>query len=227
MTNPVVDALDQAAHRIGVSLSGHASTALERMYHDAGRRTEAVATRVADADEANSRALLQIAEGIGQRDATLAVARHGQSAAALNTDRAVLRQRFEQILGPLDTGRVEQSAKLFNPAERRIADLLAAEGHTVEALAESRLPGVRTPDALVDTVRTESKACDPGAGACTVKNALNSAKGQATDAIVDARGSGLSPSAAQDSVAQFLRNNPPDRMTSIRIIGDDYEISWP
>jgi hypothetical protein len=197
------------------------------MYHEAGQRTEAIAKRVAAVDEANSRALLQIAEGIGQRDAALAVPRPVETAAALNTDRAALRQRFEQILGPLKTGSVDQNAKRFNPAERRIAELLASEGHTVQSLPESRLPGVRTPDALVDTVRTEFKSLRPGAGACTVKNALNSAKGQATNAILDARGSGLSPSAAQDGVARFLRNNPPDRMVSIRIIGDDYEIAWP
>ncbi|MFI6930273.1 hypothetical protein [Streptomyces sp. NPDC050287] len=60
-----------------------------------------------------------------------------------------------------------------------------------------------------------------------MKNTLNTAKKQARDAVVDARGSGLAESGARDGLEKFLRNNPPGRMNSIRIIGDGYTITWP
>jgi len=60
-----------------------------------------------------------------------------------------------------------------------------------------------------------------------VKNQLNSAKGQARHAIIDARASGLSESAAQEGLGKFLRNNPPGRMDFIRIVGDGYDITYP
>lgn len=122
---------------------------------------------------------------------------------------------------------IDESEKEFSLKERRIADALHTEGRNVKALKESRVDGRKTPDALVDGVPTEFKTLDPGAAPNSVKNTLNTAKKQARDAVVDARGSGLEESGAREGLEKFLRNNPPGRMNSIRIIGDGYNILWP
>ncbi|TDD65606.1 hypothetical protein E1298_41205 [Actinomadura rubrisoli] len=101
-----------------------------------------------------------------------------------------------------------------------------SEGSHVQALPESTTPGVRRPDATVDGIPTEFKSLSVGARANTVKNALNSAKGQARTAIIDGRGSGLTEELAQEGLNKFLRHNP-NRMDSIRILGDGYDITWP
>jgi hypothetical protein len=41
------------------------------------------------------------------------------------------------------------------------------------------------------------------------------------------RGSGLSEAAAQEGLGKFLRNNPPGRMGYIRVVGDNYNITYP
>ncbi|MFE4055906.1 PrsW family intramembrane metalloprotease [Streptomyces sp. NPDC059096] len=126
-----------------------------------------------------------------------------------------------------DEGEIDESEKAFNQKERKIADLLKSEGKKVKAQAESRESGVRTADAAVDGVQTEFKSLDPGATSNTVKNQLNSAKGQARDAVLDSRGSGLDEEAAREGLGKFLRNNPPGRMDNIRIVGDGFNITWP
>lgn len=123
-------------------------------------------------------------------------------------------------------GSIDQSAKTFNSRELKIAEDLKNEGKNVRAVPESTTPGVRTPDAEVDGVPTEFKSLDPGAGPGTVKNQLNSAQGQASSAIIDARGSGLSQSGAELGLRRYLGANP-GRMTYVRIIGDGYNIEWP
>ncbi|MEU6218300.1 hypothetical protein ABZ845_12395 [Streptomyces sp. NPDC047022] len=126
-----------------------------------------------------------------------------------------------------EPGSVDESAKSFNDRERKIAELLKGEGKHVKAVKESDVDGERMPDSTVDGVDTEFKSLDEGASQNTVKNALNSAKGQARDAIIDARGSGLSADEARAGIAKFLRNNPPGRMNNIRVVGDGYDIIWP
>jgi len=61
--------------------------------------------------------------------------------------------------------------------------------------------GRRQPDALVDGRVTEFKSLSRGASDATVKNQLRTAKGQAPNVVIDARGSGL----AEDSAALGLR----------------------
>ncbi|MET7937798.1 PrsW family intramembrane metalloprotease [Streptomyces sp. NPDC005322] len=124
-------------------------------------------------------------------------------------------------------GTIDETEKGFSPKERRIAETLQSEGKNVKALKESPVDGVKTPDALVDGVPTEFKTLQPGAAPNAVKNTLNTAKKQSRDAVIDARGSGLDESGAREGMGKFLRNNPPGRMNSIRIIGDSYSIRWP
>ncbi|MEU9617407.1 hypothetical protein AB0D56_38785, partial [Streptomyces sp. NPDC048209] len=112
---------------------------------------------------------------------------------------------------------IDESAKTFDSEERKVADLLAGEGRHVKAVLESRKDGQRTYDALVDGVPTEFKSLRPGATSGTVKNQLNSAKGQAMDAIVDARGSGRVEAAAREGGVKFRVANPRGRMDSCRV----------
>lgn len=122
-------------------------------------------------------------------------------------------------------GAVDQREREFVPAERRVADLLAGEGRVVSALRESDDPGVRRPDATVDGQFTEFKCPDVGATNVTIKAALTDAKGQARHAIVDGRGTGLTDTEAHRGLRRFLGAHP-DRMDTIRILGDDFDIRW-
>ncbi|MHC9293482.1 hypothetical protein ACRCUN_13500 [Mycobacterium sp. LTG2003] len=157
-------------------------------------------------------------------------------------DVAAVRQRLQRIkdLGrkgkpeeqnpgpkpPPRRGTIDESAKPFSPEERKVADLLADEGKEVRSVKEAETPGQRTPDAIVDGKPTEFKTLGEDASNSTVKNALNSAKGQADNAIIDGRGSGISQEEARRGLDRFLGVNP-ERMTSIRIVGDGWEIVWP
>jgi hypothetical protein len=70
---------------------------------------------------------------------------------------------------------------------------------------ESAVPGVRTPDALVDGKGVEFKSLDPGATSATVRNQVNESirgMGQARDVIVDARGSGLNVAEAERGLSR-------------------------
>ncbi|MEU8626747.1 PrsW family glutamic-type intramembrane protease [Streptomyces sp. NPDC048669] len=124
-------------------------------------------------------------------------------------------------------GSIDETEKTFDPSERKVAELLKSEGKHVRAQVESTEDGVRRGDAFVDGVETEFKSLDPGATSGTVKNQLNKAKGQARHAIVDARGSGLSEDAAREGVIKFFRNNPPGRMDTIRVVGDNFNLAYP
>ncbi|WP_326592928.1 hypothetical protein [Streptomyces brevispora] len=124
-------------------------------------------------------------------------------------------------------GSIDETEKKFDPREREVAELLKSEGRHVRAQVEATEDGVRRADAFVDGVETEFKSLDPGASSGTVKNQLNKAKGQARHAIIDARGSGLSEEAAREGVGKFFRNNPPGRMDGIRVVGDNFNLTYP
>ncbi|WP_068057238.1 CdiA C-terminal domain-containing protein [Nocardia xishanensis] len=125
--------------------------------------------------------------------------------------------------GPKKRGKIDESEKAFSPEERKIADLLADEGKDVKGVPEG---AQRTPDATVDGVPTEFKTLTDGASNSTVKNALNSASGQAQSAIIDGRGSGITEDEARRGLNRFLGASP-GKMTNIRIVGDGWEIVWP
>jgi hypothetical protein len=123
-------------------------------------------------------------------------------------------------------GVIDERAKKFSPAERRIAEYLASGGSAVVSVHEGYGVSGRTPDSRVDAVPVEFKALDPGASDRTVKAALNSAKGQARHAVIDARGSGLTEDGAQHGMKRFFGTPHGDRMDAVLIIGDDYSIDW-
>lgn len=123
-------------------------------------------------------------------------------------------------------GIVDERASRFFPRERRIADYLANEGAAVVAIHDGYGKDGRKPDARVDDTETEFKSLDPGADNSRVKAQLNAAKGQARDALIDARNSGLSREEAELGMERFLGSKYGHRLDAIRIIGDDYDIDW-
>jgi Contact-dependent growth inhibition CdiA C-terminal domain len=123
-------------------------------------------------------------------------------------------------------GVVDERARRFLPAERRIADWLADRGAAVAALPEDSSAQKRQPDALVDDRVTEFKSLQPGATDSTVNNQLLRARGQAERVVIDARGSGLDEAVAQRGLARF--SGSPwgrDRFDSILIVGEDFVTS--
>jgi Contact-dependent growth inhibition CdiA C-terminal domain len=123
-------------------------------------------------------------------------------------------------------GVIDERAKRFSPAERRIAEHLASGGLAVVAVSEGYGVYGRAPDAHVDAVPVEFKTLDPGASDRTVKAALNSAKGQARHAVIDARGSGLTEDEGQRGVRRFFGTPHGNRMDAVLIVGDNYSIAW-
>ena len=123
-------------------------------------------------------------------------------------------------------GVIDERAKKFSPAERRIAEHLASNGAAVVSVSEGFGVCGRTSDSRVDHVPVEFKSLDPGASDRTVKAALNSAKGQARHAVVDARGSGLTEDEAGHGIRRFQGTPHGDRLDAVLIVGDDYIIDW-
>lgn len=123
-------------------------------------------------------------------------------------------------------GVVDERARRFLPAERRIAEWLADRGAAVAALPEDSSVRERKPDALVDGRVTEFKSLQPGATDSTVNNQLLRARGQAEHVVIDARGSGLDGAVAQRGLARFS-GSPWGRggFDSVLIVGEDFVIS--
>jgi Contact-dependent growth inhibition CdiA C-terminal domain len=120
-------------------------------------------------------------------------------------------------------GIIDERTARFSAPERRIAELLASEGHKVRAVPTGAYP---TPDAYVDGRPMEWKALDPRAGTVTVRNALRRGKKRADNVFIDARGSGLSRQQAADGVRRFVAS-PYNRLAAIRIVGDfSPDVRW-
>ena len=88
-------------------------------------------------------------------------------------------------------GVIDERVRAFPPPERATAEALAAAGATVIALPEDPSLRQRQPDALVDGRVTEFKGIKPGGSDASIKNQLDTARGQAPNVVVDARGSGV------------------------------------
>lgn len=123
-------------------------------------------------------------------------------------------------------GVIDERAKKFSPAERRIAEYLADSGPAVVAVCEGYGVYGRTPDARVNGIPVEFKSLDAGASDRTVKAALNSAKGQARHAVIDARSSGLAEDDAHHGLRRFSGTPHGNRLDAVLIIGDNYSIDW-
>jgi hypothetical protein len=123
-------------------------------------------------------------------------------------------------------GVIDERSKRFSAAERRIAEHLAAPGPAVVSVSEGYGIYGRTADARVNGISVEFKSLDPGASDRTVKAALNSAKGQARYAVVDARDSGLTEDQAHRGIRRFSGTPHGNRLDAVLVIGDNYTIDW-
>ncbi|HEV2346317.1 MAG TPA: TNT domain-containing protein [Actinocrinis sp.] len=94
MSNPIVKALEDAAQRVGRTLSTDAGKAVEDFYRSAGKNTEAVVERIGKADAENAHKLVDLAEKAGKGGA---VQDAGKAAA--------MRQKFGDILDPANAGK--------------------------------------------------------------------------------------------------------------------------
>lgn len=93
MSNAIVKALEEAAERVGRTLSKDAGKAVEDLYRSAGKNAEAVVERISKADAENAHKLVDLAEKAGKggvQDAEKA---------------ASLRQRMSDILDPANAGK--------------------------------------------------------------------------------------------------------------------------
>jgi hypothetical protein len=127
---------------------------------------------------------------------------------------------------PCGLGVIDERAKRFSAAERRIAEHLADPGPAVVSVSEGFGIYGRTADARVNGIPVEFKSLDPGASERTVKAALNSAKGQARHAAIDARDSGLTEDQAHRGIRRFTGTPHGNRLDAVLIIGDNYTIDW-
>ena len=123
-------------------------------------------------------------------------------------------------------GVIDERAKRFSAAERRVAEHLADPGPAVVSVSEGFGIYGRTADARVNDIPVEFKSLDPGASDRTVKAALNSAKGQARHTVIDARDSGLTEDQAHRGIRRFGGTPHGNRLDAVLIIGDNYTIDW-
>jgi hypothetical protein len=122
---------------------------------------------------------------------------------------------------------IDESQRKFEPEELEIAKILDGEGKDVIALpVDNSKPG-RFADSEVNGVRTEFKNPEPGADNSRIKNEVNNSLrrgGQARHIIINAKGKGLTLPEAHRAVAR-IRGISNGRLDSLRIIGDDFDIT--
>src|ERR1700757_767062 len=94
MPNPIVEALESAAERIGRSLSKDAGKAIEDMYRSAGKGTEDVVERITEADAKQAGKLVDLGEKLGESGGKTLTGDAEQAA------RGSLRSKFSTVLDP-------------------------------------------------------------------------------------------------------------------------------
>lgn len=120
------------------------------------------------------------------------------------------------------------AGRTLSTEETAIANQLVAEGHTVEALAES---ATRTADFLVDGVRTELKSISnitsPDPSGALGRRILDGA-GQAPHIIADVRRqAGMTEELAQRAARRAYGADRAGRIQSIRLIGQGFDVTIP
>lgn len=118
--------------------------------------------------------------------------------------------------------------RTLSAQETAVANQLVAEGHTVEALAES---DVRTADFLVDGVRTELKTISnissPDPSGALARRILDGA-GQASNIILDLRAqAGMTEELAQRAVRRAFGADRASRLRSVRLLGAGFDVTVP
>ena len=126
MANAIVQALEQAAERIGKTLSKDAGRAVEDMYRSAGKGTEDVVKRITEADAEHAGKLVDLAEKLGRN-----------SGKSLTTDaeragQASLRSKFSTMLDPEGSWEGEGGLHLSRE-ENAAADQFLARAKSAES----------------------------------------------------------------------------------------------
>lgn len=129
-------------------------------------------------------------------------------------------------------GSLDETARRLSHEEFRVARALAAEGHTVKSVPERR-GGGRTADLEVcgSPVEVKSWLALPdrrgvAPGPRSVVNKLVSAEGQGAAVVLSASGTGLSASDASAGVARYAALRPRSGISSVRVMGDGFDLSW-
>jgi hypothetical protein len=120
------------------------------------------------------------------------------------------------------------AGRTLSAEETAIANQLVAEGHTVEALAEST---VRTADFLVDGVRTELKSISnitSGDPSGALGRRILDGAGQAPHIIADVRQqAGMTLELAQRAARRAYGADRAGRIQSVRLIGQGFDVTVP
>jgi hypothetical protein len=127
---------------------------------------------------------------------------------------------------------VDERSRRLSHEELAVAGQLAAEGHQVRSVPERRGQGP-VADLEVCGARVEVKSFLPLAerdrGAPTARSVCNkllSARDQAPTTVLFGQGSGLSEQTARAGLEEFMARGRPGRIGGVRIIGDDFDLSW-
>lgn len=128
MSNAIVKALEEAAERVGRTLSKDAGKAVEDMYRSAGKGTEQVVERITKADAENAHKLLDLAEKAGK---------NGAEDAARS---ASLRKKLGDILDPANAGKpvryLDENGKPIPTSKLTHPDLASAEQQRLQAIQD-------------------------------------------------------------------------------------------
>lgn len=120
------------------------------------------------------------------------------------------------------------AGRTLSAEETAMANQLVAEGHTVEALAES---SVRTADFLVDGVRTELKSISnitSGDPSGALGRRILDGAGQAPNIIADVRQqAGMTLELAQRAARRAYGADSAGRIQNIRLIGQGFDVTVP
>jgi hypothetical protein len=145
--NAIVEALEQAAARIGRTLSTDAKNAVEKMYRDVGKGTAEVAKRVAETDAKHAQNLVNIAEKLGKNEGKTALT-DAEKDAEKN-----LKRGFDNVLNP------KRDIKYRNPDGSAIPtkDLTHPAGYLLD---RSKLDAIKDDDPALLDIRAH-KGLDP------------------------------------------------------------------
>lgn len=130
----------------------------------------------------------------------------------------------------ITTGRFSVDAgRTLTTEEWVVARQLVREGRTVRAIAESTAEGVRSADFLVNGVRTELKTVSnitsPDLSGA-LSRTIRSGAGQGTQIIINGRNqTGLTREVAERAIRRFYGAETMGRVTQVRIIGSDFDIT--
>lgn len=125
MANRIVQALEDAATRVGKKLSDEGAKAVSDMYKDAGSKTKDVIKRITDSDTMSQKKLVNLAERLAKNDAKT-VGTQAEAEAKQKMDNS-LRKQIRNVLGGegedfdhvavVDSSRFPESAQHIREAQ--------------------------------------------------------------------------------------------------------------